>query len=305
MVLISIAMATYNGEKYLKEQLDSILEQSYPIYEIVIVDDCSTDGTFSILQDYAQKFSNITVLQNESNLGVRKTFEKALLNTSGDYVALSDQDDVWLKDKVKILLDTIGDAMVVHSDSIIVDHRLQVLAKSHFLVSKKLKKSTFFDYLLNSNITGCTMMVSRDLLDNCLPFRTYSLPHDWYLTYYAAYKNSIKFVSKPLMYYRQHGSNVSGIAKKTFEEYIQSNREIATGIHEILKDSYFEDNLDAKFMIAYKNSVWQKKLMPLSTLSYLLDKKNTGIKMLVFYLIMLLPPRGISKRLYNLVRRVI
>lgn len=298
-------MATYNGEKYLSKQLDSILHQSFSIDEIVIVDDCSTDSTLSLLRDYASRFANIKVFTNKVNLGVRKSFERALSLTQGDYIALSDQDDVWLPNKIETLLANIGDSLLVHSDSMIVDQNLKIIASSHFAISKKLHKESFIDYLLNSNITGCTMLLSRKLLDSCLPFTTYNLPHDWYIAYYAAYKNSIKFVDKPLMYYRQHQNNVSGIAKKSYEEYIASNHEIGLGIMEILQDPYFNNDQDAIFMVAYKKSIWQKEYLSFSNLYYLITKKTAGLKLLLFYLIMVVPPKQISKMLYNFVRKFI
>ena len=107
--LVSVAMATYNGEKYLVEQLDSILTQTHPIYEIIIVDDGSSDKTLDILNSYQDKFGNIKVYPNSENLGVVKSFERAIMLTSGDYIALSDQDDVWSNDKIAKLVDALGD----------------------------------------------------------------------------------------------------------------------------------------------------------------------------------------------------
>ena len=103
--MISVALCTYNGERYIRQQLDSILNQSMPVDEIVIHDDCSTDSTYEIISDYALRYPQITVWQNNSNLGFKKNFENALIACQGDYVFFSDQDDIWLDDKVAVTVD--------------------------------------------------------------------------------------------------------------------------------------------------------------------------------------------------------
>ena len=102
--MISVAMTTYNGEKYLKEQIDSILSQSEKDIELIICDDCSTDNTNKILSDYTEKDKRVHVYKNELNLGYVKNFEKAISLCSGDYIALSDQDDIWLPEHLSVLL---------------------------------------------------------------------------------------------------------------------------------------------------------------------------------------------------------
>src|ERR1700748_3070750 len=94
--LVSVAMCTYNGEKYIRQQLDSILNQTWRNLEIVIVDDGSSDDTFAIISEYAEKDSRIKCFKNEVNLGFNKNFEHAVELTTGDYIAISDQDDIWL-----------------------------------------------------------------------------------------------------------------------------------------------------------------------------------------------------------------
>ena len=101
--MISIALASYNGSKYIREQLDSILEQTYQDFELIICDDCSTDNTWQILQEYAQKDSRIKVFENERNLGFKKNFEKAISLCNGKYIALSDQDDIWIDNHLEVL----------------------------------------------------------------------------------------------------------------------------------------------------------------------------------------------------------
>jgi glycosyltransferase involved in cell wall biosynthesis len=106
---ISVVMCTYNGEKYLREQLDSIVNQTYPIYEFIIQDDCSTDATFDILSEYRLQYPYIKLYQNEKQKGINENFFSAISLATGDYIALSDQDDVWVLDKLKIQIESIGD----------------------------------------------------------------------------------------------------------------------------------------------------------------------------------------------------
>lgn len=110
--MISIAMATYNGEKYLREQLDSILVQTISDFELIICDDCSNDSTRKILSEYAKKDSRIKVIFNEQNLGFVKNFEKTISFCNGEYIAFSDQDDIWLPNHLEVLLSEIGRAHV-------------------------------------------------------------------------------------------------------------------------------------------------------------------------------------------------
>ena len=119
--MISIAMTTYNGARYLREQLDSILCQSVTDFELVVCDDCSTDNTFSILQEYAENDPRINLHQNEKNLGFKRNFERVIKLAKGDFVALCDQDDVWTKNHLEVLLNGIGDKMISAGNSDLID----------------------------------------------------------------------------------------------------------------------------------------------------------------------------------------
>ena len=101
MKTVSVVMCTYNGAKYLREQLDSIISQTYPIYELIVQDDCSTDETVAIIKEYMEKYSFIKLYVNEHNLGFNLNFKSVCMKATGDFVALSDQDDVWFPDKIQ------------------------------------------------------------------------------------------------------------------------------------------------------------------------------------------------------------
>ena len=108
MKTVSVVMATYNGEKYIREQLDSIINQTYPIHEIIIQDDCSTDGTVAIIEEYVTRHANIKLFVNEQNLGFNENFKTAVMRATGEYIAISDQDDVWFPEKIEFQVKTIG-----------------------------------------------------------------------------------------------------------------------------------------------------------------------------------------------------
>jgi glycosyltransferase involved in cell wall biosynthesis len=114
---VTVVMCTYNGEKYIKEQLDSILNQTYPAYEIIIQDDGSTDQTWNIVQEYKQKFPVIQSYRNAENTGVDMNFKTAFTRATGDFIAPSDQDDIWYPQKIETLLHLIGGKMLAFSRS--------------------------------------------------------------------------------------------------------------------------------------------------------------------------------------------
>jgi len=123
--LISFALATYNGSKYLKEQLDSFYNQTYKNFEVIVVDDVSTDDTVKILEQYKRKYGLIYFV-NSTNLGVTKNFEKAISMCSGEYIALADQDDIWLPKKLEILHKNIGDSSLIYSNACIINENSEI-----------------------------------------------------------------------------------------------------------------------------------------------------------------------------------
>jgi len=209
--LVSVSLGTYNGEKYLAEQLDSILQQTYPNIEIVITDDCSTDATQQILKNYAEKYNNIKVYFNEKNLGYLRNFEKNLHYTTGEFIAFSDQDDIWLPDKIQILIDSIGDYPLVYSDTAYVDAEGKPMGKKLSDVRNFISGVNLYatEPSGGSWVAGHTMLFKRKLLETALPFPDY-FNHDAWMSYIAMLNGGIKPVNKPLVLYRQHGNNAIG-----------------------------------------------------------------------------------------------
>ena len=207
--LVSIAMASYNGERFIKEQLDSILNQSYQNIELVIVDDCSKDNTVEIIKNYQSKFSNIKLFQNEMNSGVTKTFEKAIQESAGDFIAISDQDDIWELNKIEILMNEIENYDAVYSNSLLVDAKGNSLNKSFTTIMNMKTYHSGTPFLLSNSVPGHTILMKRDFVEKILPFPKDML-FDLWIGFCAAGNNGIKFVDKTLVKYRQHESNTIG-----------------------------------------------------------------------------------------------
>jgi glycosyltransferase involved in cell wall biosynthesis len=200
--LISVALCTYNGEKFLPEQLDSILAQSYKNLEIVIVDDGSTDKTIDIINAYAEKDKRIKLFRNETNLGFNKNFEKALELTSGEHIAISDQDDIWLPQKLQRLLDNIKSNLLIFSNSSYLGDLKQGRLLNNFRLPGNYK-----GILLRNHVTGHTSLMRRDFLDIVLPFPQGGY-YDWWVGFVASYNNKIAFLDEVLTLYRVHSGSV-------------------------------------------------------------------------------------------------
>ena len=271
--LISICMATYNGEKYLKEQIESVIKQSYKNFELIIQDDNSTDNTLQILQEYAD-LPNISIFVNETNLGYIKNFETLLQRAQGEYIAISDQDDIWQEDKLDTLLHNIQDATLIYSNSLLIDAEGKSLKRT---LSQKLKNNFIsssepLNFLYDNTVSAHAVLFKRELLAYLAPLPTH-LYFDQYIAMLAASLNGVKFIDKNLVEYRQHNTNTLSQNKKqklsTFQKIhnklakkehnnqmmlhkIQELRKVTTlsqddrvklqtlqKIHESFKESYF------------------------------------------------------------------
>lgn len=207
--LVSVAMATYNGAKYLSEQLDSIIHQTYSNIEIVIVDDCSKDDTISIIKSYQEKYPFIHLFRNEQNSGVTKTFEKAISHCKGEYVALSDQDDIWLLHKITTLVNAIGNHDAVYSNSLLVDENGNSLNRPFTTIMNMKSYYNGGPFLLSNSVPGHTILVKNQFVQQLLPIPANVL-FDLWIGFSAASNNGIKFVDEVLVHYRQHTTNAVG-----------------------------------------------------------------------------------------------
>ncbi len=204
--LISVALCTYNGSKHLREQLDSIVNQNYPHLEIIVVDDCSTDDTFRILKEYAANDSRIKCFANDRNLGFNKNFEKALRLTSGDYIAISDQDDIWDLNKLQLLYDAIGNHWLVFSNSVFIDEKGKPTGE--FLLNDfNINHRNFATIARENFITGHAILTSRSLLQYILPLPEQGF-YDWWIGFIALYHHQLTYLDRVLTQYRKHENSV-------------------------------------------------------------------------------------------------
>ena len=219
---ISIALCTYNGERYLKEQLDSFLRQKLFPYEIVACDDASTDSTVEILEDFARTAPfPIRIYRSEHNLGLIQNFSKAASLCTGDYVAFSDQDDIWLPDRLDASFHRMKEAereygsdipLLVYSDMSIIDSEGLCLRPS-FMKHEKVWHSDHdpLRRLLAQNIiSGNTSLCNKVLMQVSLPFPEVITNHDGWFALIAASIGKIFFIPEALVLYRQHESNAVG-----------------------------------------------------------------------------------------------
>ena len=204
--MISVCMPTYNGEKFIRIQLESILSQLGNDDEIVISDDSSTDKTVEIIKSFND--SRIHLLENNSFHSPVYNLENALKNAKGDFIFLSDQDDEWTVDKVSVCMEKLKDCDLLIHDADIVDGNGIQTAKSFFKLNHT-KKGKFYNLLKNGYL-GCCMCFSKKLCEALLPFPKELPMHDIYIGNFAAFNGyRIKFIEDKLIHYRRHGNNAS------------------------------------------------------------------------------------------------
>lgn len=208
--MLSIAMPTYNGEKFLREQLDSIYSQTMVPDEVVVVDDCSTDGTVKILEEYKQKYG-LHYYVNERNLGYNKNFEKAITLCTGDYIALCDQDDIWLPAKIEKSYNVIS-KFKKEEPSLVSSYS----STDKGILHKAGKARQEGDWRMNiafNTSQGCTLMFNRKLLDFILPFNP-NIIYDAYIGLTASLIGNRFYIGEELMWYRIHDNNAFAESKE-------------------------------------------------------------------------------------------
>lgn len=212
--LVSIVLTSHNGEKYLVAQLDSLVGQTYQHIEIIISDDASTDGTWNIAQRYADADNRIALIRNETNIGLHANLTVGLLHASGKYIAIADQDDVWLPNKIEKLMASIGDKAGIFTDSILVGAD-DVYLGGTLLQSSRLKDwdncNKPLNLLFKNAASGHAMLFRRELLNVVLPFTDHVL-FDHHLALCAAIFGGLVFYREPLVWHRIHGENHTNAA---------------------------------------------------------------------------------------------
>jgi glycosyltransferase involved in cell wall biosynthesis len=290
--LIEILLATYNGEKYLSDQLYSIIEQSFDNWKILIRDDGSKDCTLEIINKFKNSYPKKIFMINDrkKNLGVCGNFSELLRNSNSDYIMFCDQDDIWLKNKIKITFDrmkelekTFGSEfpILVHTDLIVVNSKLEKLSDSfwryaHFNPASGKK----FARLLNQNIvTGCTIMINR-ALKNLSPFiPNDAVCHDWWFALVSCAFGIIETIPIPAILYRQHHANIMGARRWSnlsflfnFIKTINQNKKLLNleeQIHEVRQGQKKLYNQAICFYNYYFNKLNENQSILLSTFAEL------------------------------------
>jgi glycosyltransferase involved in cell wall biosynthesis len=226
---INILLSTYNGEKYLREQFDSLLNQTYSDWVLIVRDDGSIDNTLSIIEEYQKKYpEKIEKLSDTTgNAGVIRSFEILLKNSSADYILFCDQDDVWLPQKIELSFQKMQEMeslygkipLLVHTDLMIVDENLQVIHdsfwKSAGIQPKVLDGNIHFLALCNS-VTGCTVMINKEAKNKILPFPNKIKMHDEWMGICTMKHGKMDYLPIPTIKYRQHGKNQCGAAEANY-----------------------------------------------------------------------------------------
>jgi len=231
--MISILLTTYNGEKFITELIESILSQSFKEFKLFILDDLSTDHTFAIVSDYAERYpEQIFAEQNAMNTGgANHNFMRLMMRVRDDYVMLCDQDDIWIDDKIELTLEkmkeleqTYGSStpVLIHTDLTVVDEDLQIISESYKSMSNIDFEFNRLNNLVAMNIpTGCTIMYNRALADFITTEPDYMVMHDWWAALIAATFGEIGSVNAQTVLYRQHESNSVGAKKALSPRYIR------------------------------------------------------------------------------------
>lgn len=205
--MISVCMATYNGEKYIKDQIDSILCQIGDDDELIISDDGSTDKTIDIINLYND--CRIRLILNNGNHGYTPNFYNALKEAKGEYIFLSDQDDVWVNNKVQIVMKYLEKYNFVHTNAKIVNEDCSIICESRNEIYGV--KKGYYQNLVKSRYLGCCMAFDKSVLKSIFPVPVYNnkYPHDlWIALVSEKYFRTI-LLDEPLILYRRHQNNMS------------------------------------------------------------------------------------------------
>ena len=233
---IAVLLSTYNGAKFLAEQLDSLFAQSYQDFVLVVRDDGSSDNTVSILQAYAQQHGDrIRLLpRDDRNFGASGGFaflidyvlgNKESLGLNSAYMMFCDQDDTWFPEKLEKQFSAMLEAeelapspipILVHSDLEVVSEQNTVIAKSliHYQ-GLEIERNRFPNLVISNLVTGCTALINENLAQKALPIPENAIMHDWWLALVATAFGRLIYLDIPLVHYRQHGNNTIGAKEYT------------------------------------------------------------------------------------------
>lgn len=298
---IDVLLATYNGEKYIKEQIDSILNQTYKNIRLIISDDCSKDTTTEILKEYEKKDDRVVLYIQEKNLGVVKNIEFLLQKVEAPYYMLADQDDYWLAEKVEKSLEKLKqeNADLVFGDLEVVDEKLNTMYPSfndYMLLTRKIEKYIHnykVNYLYNC-VTGCTILARKETIKKILPLPITSkrVIHDHWIGLMVSLNGKLAYIPEKYIKYRQHGNNQVGTEKIShgfkkieqvrelfinvklgvFETYLENNEKFPEDLQKLNQKSYdYFKMLEKKKRINFKGWTTFHQLYKIEKFMYYLE----------------------------------
>lgn len=249
--MIDILLASYNGEKYIAEQIDSILNQTYKDWFLYIKDDCSTDNTLNIIRNYEKSYKDkIKVITSEIKSGSAKdNFFSMLRYSENEYIMTCDQDDVWLPDKIEITLNKMQEVeqadnnvpILVHTDLKVVDEKLNIIAESLMKMQNlDFRRDKLNNLLVQNIVTGCTVMVNRKLLNYIKLVPRQAIMHDWWMALLASALGIVYFIDTPTVLYRQHKNNDVGAKNVKSIDYILRKLRNLNSVKDTINDTYIQ-----------------------------------------------------------------
>ncbi len=274
---IDVLMATYNGEKYIREQIESILNQTYKDFRLIISDDNSQDNTVNILKEYQKKDDRIIVYTQKENLGYIKNFEFLLSKVENEIYMLSDQDDYWLEEKIsKTYLKMKQDkADLVFTDLEVVNQNLEKIYPSfdkYMKLDKKINKFRNYklQYLYNC-VTGCTVMSKKSFIPQILPLPSKSkyVPHDFWIALVISLKGKVTYLPDKTIKYRQHENNQIGSDKPSHRiKKLEDLREFFINIRLGIFETYVENDRIFPEKLKEQNVIILKYFQQIKTKKY-------------------------------------
>ena len=218
---ISVVLCTYNGAKYIEAQLTSILAQTYAVAEIIVVDDVSSDDTMAVVERAAARDSRISLSQNTFNIGFTSNFESALQMAKHDYIAISDQDDIWQEQKIEKMMAAIApEAAAIYCDSVRFTKEIPVNPtknkSSRHVAGTNVRKLAMYN-----TVSGHALIIRKSLLEKALPIPS-AVYYDWWLALQAVTNGGLQYLDEILVYQRAHDNNVT-ITKNTSSKELRNS----------------------------------------------------------------------------------
>lgn len=295
---VTILMATYNGDRYLRDQLESIIKQSYKHWQLLIRDDCSKDNTPHILKEYSEKDSRINYILGTENLGPVLNFNELIKESyNSKYIMFADQDDVWFDYKIDLSIKHLKNIEASKKDTtpILLYTGLKYVSEdlSPLKIKNSNPKSKTLNTLLNFNyIWGCTIIVNNALINEAYPIDKKAQNHDYWLALHASLLGIIHYIDKETMLYRQHGANVTGgLANRSFISKIKRiKKQFSSYVDQTKQNLFFcekyKDNKNL-ILIKYKRIIHSNVLLRIFRACRFNMKKNSFLETVLFYIFLL------------------